>query len=59
MGPGSRTRARSRSSYDRLEGLGLIGNDGADRPPGGPNAWALTEKGREVEDAITQQTSGS
>ena len=43
----------------RLEGLGLIGNDGADRPPGGPNAWSLTEKGREVEDAVTQQTGRS
>jgi hypothetical protein len=43
----------------RLERLGLIGNDGAGRPPGGPNAWRLTDKGREVEDAITQQTGRS
>ncbi len=43
----------------RLERLGLIGNDGAGRPPGGPNAWVLTDNGREVEDAITQQTGRS
>jgi chromosome segregation and condensation protein ScpB len=37
----------------RLERLGLIGNDGTGRPPGGPNAWSLTEKGRAVHGALT------
>jgi AcrR family transcriptional regulator len=38
----------------RLEGLGLIGNDGVGRPPGGPNAWALTERGAQIERAIRE-----
>jgi len=36
----------------RLERLGLIRNTGAGQPRGEPNAWALTTKGREVEQAI-------
>ena len=43
----------------RLERLGLIGNDGTGRPPGGPNAWSLTEKGGEVCDAISSKTTRS
>jgi AcrR family transcriptional regulator len=39
----------------RLERLGLIGNDGAGGPPGGPSAWSLTEKGSEVVGAIAPQ----
>jgi len=42
----------------RLKRLGLIENTGAGSP-GGPNAWALTERGREVHGAITEQASGS
>ena len=40
----------------RLKGLGLIEQTRRGPARGGPNAWALTKKGREVEDAITQQT---
>jgi AcrR family transcriptional regulator len=40
----------------RLEHLGMIANT-ADRPTRGePNAWSLTAKGREVEQAIRAQT---
>jgi AcrR family transcriptional regulator/DNA-binding MarR family transcriptional regulator len=41
----------------RLQRLGLVENTGADAAArGGPNAWALTAKGREVHGAITEQT---
>jgi AcrR family transcriptional regulator/DNA-binding MarR family transcriptional regulator len=41
----------------RLQGLGLIVNDGAGQARGAPNAWVLTPRGREVETAINRQTS--
>jgi AcrR family transcriptional regulator/DNA-binding MarR family transcriptional regulator len=41
----------------RLEHLGLIANT-IHRGRGEPNAWTLTSKGREVEQAIRTQTSG-
>jgi AcrR family transcriptional regulator len=41
----------------RLQRLVLIENTGADAAArGGPNAWALTAKGREVHGAVTEQT---
>jgi AcrR family transcriptional regulator len=43
----------------RLEHLGLIENTGAGPARGEPNAWALTERGREVEGAIAVQTTRS
>jgi DNA-binding MarR family transcriptional regulator len=39
----------------RLERLGLIENNGAGQARGAPNAWSLTERGREVERAINRQ----
>jgi DNA-binding HxlR family transcriptional regulator len=39
----------------RLEHLGLIANE-APRARGEANAWALTDKGHEVERAIRAQT---
>jgi AcrR family transcriptional regulator len=36
----------------RLQSLGLIENEGQGQPKGGPNAWALTSKGQEVEHSI-------
>jgi AcrR family transcriptional regulator len=42
----------------RLQHLGLIRNDATARGKGGPNAWTLTPKGRDVEQAIRAQTSG-
>ncbi len=40
----------------RLQGLGLIANTGVGSMRGAPNAWTLTEKGWEVENAITHET---
>lgn len=39
----------------RLEGLGLVENVGMDTDRGAPNAWLLTEKGRELQGIIRQQ----
>jgi AcrR family transcriptional regulator len=39
----------------RLQNLGLIHNNATARGRGGPNAWALTTRGREVEQAIRAQ----
>jgi len=41
----------------RLEHLGLIANDPPRPARGEPNAWALTAKGHEVEQAIRAQTT--
>ncbi len=38
----------------RLEGLGLIEIAGDEPVPGGPNAWKLTDRGRQVQDTIAQ-----
>ena len=43
----------------RLSKLGLIENTGAGVPKGAPNAWRLTERGRELEGAIGEQSSRS
>jgi AcrR family transcriptional regulator len=40
----------------RLEHLGLIANGTSHRGKGGPNVWALTPKGREVERTVRAQT---
>ncbi len=42
----------------RLADLGLIANGSPTHGRGEPNAWALTPKGREVEQAIRAQTAG-
>jgi AcrR family transcriptional regulator len=39
----------------RLEGLGLIGNTGEAQPSGEPNAWRLTARGRQVQQATGVQ----
>jgi hypothetical protein len=41
----------------RLESLGLIHNDGVGQVRGAANAWALTPRGLEVEQAIRVQTA--
>lgn len=41
----------------RLEHLGLIRNEGSGHARGGPNAWALTDRGLEVEQAIRVQSA--
>jgi AcrR family transcriptional regulator len=43
----------------RLEHLGLIANTVENHGRGAPNAWVLTPKGREIEQAIHAQTSPS
>jgi hypothetical protein len=40
----------------RLHGLGLVENTGGERVRGGPNAWVLTGKGWEVEQALNGGT---
>ena len=42
----------------RLKTLGLIENAGAGHLSGEPNAWQLTPKGQQVEEAIQVQTAG-
>jgi AcrR family transcriptional regulator len=37
----------------RLHGLGLVENEGLSPGKGAPNAWALTARGRQVEQAMT------
>jgi AcrR family transcriptional regulator len=41
----------------RLVGIGLVRNEGFGHAKGAPNAWALTERGLEVERAIRVQTA--
>ncbi len=41
----------------RLEHLGLIENTGAGPIKGAPNAWRLTQRGEQVEQAIRVQTT--
>jgi AcrR family transcriptional regulator/DNA-binding MarR family transcriptional regulator len=43
----------------RLEGCELIVNRGGGHTRGEPNAWALTERGRAIQAAITIQTSAA
>jgi AcrR family transcriptional regulator len=41
----------------RLDSLGLADNTGRGHPKGAPNAWQLTTRGQEVEQAIRLQTA--
>jgi AcrR family transcriptional regulator len=43
----------------RLHERGLVENTGATLVRGAPNAWMLTARGREVQDAIASQTASS
>jgi AcrR family transcriptional regulator len=43
----------------RLQSFGLVENGGAGASSGGPNAWALTAKGREVHGAIDIQPANA
>jgi AcrR family transcriptional regulator len=53
-GAGIKDQGQISKLLHRLERLGLIGNDGAGRLPGGPNAWRLTERGAQIERAIRE-----
>jgi DNA-binding MarR family transcriptional regulator len=66
-GASNRTVARAAGVEDqgqiskllrRLESLGLIHNTGSGHAKGEPNAWTLTPRGSEVEQAIKTQTDG-
>ena len=52
-GAGIKDQGQISKLLARLKRLGLIENDGAGRPPGGPNAWRLTERGGEVREALS------
>jgi AcrR family transcriptional regulator/DNA-binding MarR family transcriptional regulator len=43
----------------RLERIGLIQNTGAGATKGAPNAWTLTNKGKDIHQAITTQTTNT
>ncbi len=43
----------------RLEGLGLIHNIGVGHVKGEPNAWELTDRGREVEQAVRGESAAT
>jgi AcrR family transcriptional regulator/DNA-binding MarR family transcriptional regulator len=58
-GAGIKDQGQISKLLARLKRLGLIERAGGEPARGGPNAWALTAKGREVEDAITEQTGRS
>jgi len=58
-GAGIKDQGQISKLLARLQRLGLIENTGEGSARGGPNAWALTERGREVHGAITEQTSTS
>ncbi len=42
----------------RLQALGLIGNGGGDHAKGEPNAWTLTQRGRDVTRTLQTQAGG-
>ncbi len=56
-GAGIKDQGQISKLLARLAKLGLIENTGEGSARGGPNAWALTERGREVHGVITEQTS--
>jgi AcrR family transcriptional regulator/DNA-binding MarR family transcriptional regulator len=58
-GAGIKDQGQISKLLSRLKRLGLIEHTGGEPARGGPNAWALTERGREVHGAITEQTSTS
>jgi AcrR family transcriptional regulator len=58
-GAGIKDQGQMSKLLARLAKLGLIENTGEGSARGGPNAWALTERGVEVENAIAHQTKRS
>jgi AcrR family transcriptional regulator/DNA-binding MarR family transcriptional regulator len=58
-GAGIKDQGQISKLLARLQRLGLIENTGEGSARGGPNAWALTERGREVHGAITEQSTRS
>ena len=58
-GAGIKDQGQISKLLARLQGLGLIENTGEGSARGGPNAWRLTEKGREVHGAVTEKSTRS
>jgi AcrR family transcriptional regulator len=58
-GAGIKDQGQISKLLARLKRLGLIEHTGGEPARGGPNAWVLTERGREVHGAISEQTSRS
>jgi AcrR family transcriptional regulator len=58
-GAGIKDQGQISKLLARLKRLGLIENTGEGSARGGPNAWTLTERGREVHGAITEQAARS
>jgi AcrR family transcriptional regulator len=58
-GAGIKDQGQISKLLARLQRLGLIENTGEGYARGGPNAWALTERGTEVHGAITEQSTRS
>ncbi len=58
-GAGIKDQGQISKLLARLKRLGLIENIGTGAARGGPNAWTLTERGREVHGAITEQGTRS
>jgi DNA-binding MarR family transcriptional regulator len=58
-GAGIKDQGQISKLLARLARLGLIEHTGGEPARGGPNAWALTERGREVHGAITEQGTRS
>lgn len=55
MGAGILDQGQTSKLLSRLEKLSLISNDGLAPGRGAPSAWRLTEKGKEVHDALAGQ----
>jgi DNA-binding MarR family transcriptional regulator len=58
-GAGIKDQGQISKLLARLKGLGLIERTGGEPARGGPNAWRLTEKGREVYGAISEKSTRS
>jgi DNA-binding MarR family transcriptional regulator len=58
-GAGIKDQGQISKLLARLKRLDLIENTGEGSARGGPNAWVLTERGREVHGAISEQSTRS
>jgi AcrR family transcriptional regulator len=58
-GAGIKDQGQISKLLARLAKLGLVENTGEGSARGGPNAWRLTEKGREVHGAVTEKSTRS
>jgi hypothetical protein len=59
LAAGMRDQGQISKLLTRLHGLGLIENTDAGLARGAPNAWMLTAKGREIEQAVGQSAENN